>query len=299
MRPNQLSVAAGVLVASFALSACVVRVDSEQFVAREEKRFTVKGAPRVELDTYDGSIEIRSWDRDEVLVEIEKRAATKELAEAIQVKADQDGNRIRVQALEPGSTDKVFGMMVNTARYARLVATVPGKCTLVARTGDGSISIERVAGEVELHTGDGSVRAYRIDGGLLVDTGDGSVKLEDVNGSIDVRTGDGSVTVEGQLAGVRVRTGDGSVTVRAKPASQVRDSWSLETDDGTVALYVPDGFSASLDAEAQSGVVRTDSAFGFPDREEASRHVLKASLGAGGPAIRLRSGDGSISIRRY
>jgi hypothetical protein len=44
---------------------------------REEKRFPVSGRPDLSLSTFDGSVEIRAWDRPEILVVIEKRAETK------------------------------------------------------------------------------------------------------------------------------------------------------------------------------------------------------------------------------
>ena len=56
--------------------ACVISVDSPVFSAREEKRFPVSGRPDLMVATFDGAIEIRAWDRPEVLVEIEKRAQT-------------------------------------------------------------------------------------------------------------------------------------------------------------------------------------------------------------------------------
>ena len=61
----------------FSLAGCVV-VDSQGHITREEKRFTVTGAPDLRLVTFDGAIEIRSGDAKTVVVEIEKRGPTKE-----------------------------------------------------------------------------------------------------------------------------------------------------------------------------------------------------------------------------
>ena len=75
-------------------AACTVQVDSEQRIGREEKRFTVAGDPQLHISTFDGAVEVRSWDRNEVLVEIEKRGRDDEALKSIQVKAEQQGNRI-------------------------------------------------------------------------------------------------------------------------------------------------------------------------------------------------------------
>ncbi len=88
------------LVAFLAAGAtgCVVRVDSDGFRLREEKRFTTKGRPTIQLGTFDGAIVIRGWDRDEISVEIEKRGRDKAAAEAIEVIAEQKGDVVHVEA---------------------------------------------------------------------------------------------------------------------------------------------------------------------------------------------------------
>ena len=51
----------------------------------------------------------------------------------------------------------------NQSASAKLIVSVPQQTNLVARSGDGSIKIERVAGRLELSTGDGSIRASEVD----------------------------------------------------------------------------------------------------------------------------------------
>ena len=60
-------------VLSIAGAACSVDLRGEGIVLREEKRFTVNGPADVSLRTFDGSIQLKSWDRNEVLVEMERR----------------------------------------------------------------------------------------------------------------------------------------------------------------------------------------------------------------------------------
>ena len=64
------------------------------------------GVPRSQLDTFDGSIEVHSWDRDEVEVEIEKRAMEQALVDDMKVTAEQEGNRIVVKVTAPRSGDR-------------------------------------------------------------------------------------------------------------------------------------------------------------------------------------------------
>src|SRR5512137_1421100 len=98
------------------LGACDVAVDSGTtiYTAREEKRFAVTGRPDLTLGTFDGSIEIKSWDRPEVLVEIEKRAGDKALADAVQIKVERSGDRITVDVPKPATTLSRTGFHVGS-----------------------------------------------------------------------------------------------------------------------------------------------------------------------------------------
>ena len=286
--------------ASIASAGCMVTVDSSEFTAREEKRFEVRGVPDVTLVTFDGSLEIRSWDQPAVQVEVEKRGPNKQLAEAIEVRAEQAGNTIKVEVKKPaGETSGFF----RQSPSAKVVALVPARAKVVARSGDGSITVERVEGDLDLDTGDGSVRGYGLAGRLRVHTGDGSVRLEDVDGTIDVDTSDGTVNIGGKLQAVKVVTGDGTVVVRAEDGSAMADQWEIRTGDGGVRLELPAGFAANLDASTADGRVRVE---GLPaeegeapagsPRDESARHDVKRALGGGGKLLRLRTGSGTITV---
>src|SRR5687767_7249505 len=103
-------------------TACVdiVAVDGVRYRDRQETRFSVSGKPDLTLATFDGSIEIRSWDRAEVLVVVERHAATKEAAETIEIQKEQDGNRISLTAKAQPHQGWVFG-----GRGAKLTVSVP------------------------------------------------------------------------------------------------------------------------------------------------------------------------------
>jgi len=291
--PGCLAVAAAALLGA----ACEITVDAGPYSVHEEKRFTVTGTPELSLTTFDGSVEIRSWDRPEVLIEIEKRAADKTLAEAIKVKAEQSGNAISVVVNKPDGGQPAFGFKVSPT--ARIVASVPRRCNIVARSEDGSIDIERVDGTIELHTGDGSVKGVDVTGTLRVRTGDGLLRFEDVSGSLDLESGDGGARVTGKLQGLMLKTGDGSVEVRAEDGSSMAADWEIRTGDGGLRLELPAGFNANLDASTGDGAVRVRG-FGEPTgdgRDEEGRRELKRALGSGGKRLRLRSDSGTITVK--
>jgi DUF4097 and DUF4098 domain-containing protein YvlB len=182
---------------------------------------------------------------------------------------------------------------------ARLNVWLPRESDIKARSGDGSILVEHVKGHLDLHTGDGSIRVSDVAGDVLLNTGDGSVTADDVEGRLVVDTGDGGVTISGNLSGLKVHTGDGSIVYRAQAATSMSEDWEITTGDGGVSLFLPENFSAELDAHTGDGGIRNEldvvtSASGG----ETDRRTVRGRIGDGGRQLRIRTGDGGIRLRK-
>lgn len=260
-----------------ASAACVdISAGQPRYIDTVEKRFTITGTPSLDVHTFDGSVEVSTWDRPEVLVVIEKHAIDKAAADRMVVTAEQSGDRITVAVRE----DRETGLHLNFgSRSARITITAPAKVQVEAGTGDGRIEVRDVEGDVTARTGDGVIR------------------LDHVNGSVDVTSGDGSIEIDGTLRGLKARSGDGRVRVRASGGAPTSD-WSMTTGDGSIVLEVPDGFSADLDATTGDGRVDVRDVPFSGDSDSRRRSVARGRIGNGGALIRMRSGDGSITVRR-
>jgi len=298
------------LLASTFLAACEVNLNTEGLSARETKTFKVAGLPEIDLDTFDGAIEIHSWDKAEVEVEIEKRAMEQSLIDQIKVEATQQGDKIVLKVTGPSRTE--FGGLtigVHISPTARLRVVVPRASNIVARSGDGSIRAEALDGKIVLNTVDGSVTASRLSGDIKVRSGDGSIRLDKITGQIDLETDDGSIGFEGKPSILHLKTGDGSVRAQIDVETVMTGNWDLTTGDGSITLTLPPAFNADLDAETSDGAVRSShplleegrderrSGEGSDDRRER-RRVLRAKMGEGGKSLKIRTGDGTIRIER-
>ena len=289
---------AGCLVLAGLLgTACVnISAGSGRFVEREEKRFTVEGKPDVRLRTGDGSIQIRTWDRPDVLVVIEKHAMSKQAADAIVVASSQDANHISLEVKPP--VDQVFGWFLGGFGSANLVVSIPSASDVTAVTGDGSIQLDGVRGVVSLRSGDGSIQVRDVSGSIEARSGDGSIRLEDISGAADANTGDGSIGVAGVLSKVRARSGDGSIGIRAKAGSKTDGDWEIVSGDGGVRVDLPERFDAELDARTGDGGVQIDGITLSNVTSSGSRNRAAGRLGDGGRALRVRTGDGAIVVRQ-
>jgi DUF4097 and DUF4098 domain-containing protein YvlB len=275
-------------------TACSINLNAEQHVAKEQKTFAVTGAAELELKTFDGSIEVTSWDKPEVAVTIERRASSQAEAEALKVTSEQIGNRVVIHAPKPEREDVQVGWQ--QGRSVRFVVTVPRTTQLNATSGDGSISVTGITGRVDVRSGDGSITASNVSGDVGIDTGDGSVSAEDVSGNLKINTGDGSVTVKGQPRALVAHTGDGSVSVDVTSAAAPVSDWELSTGDGGIHVALPAGFNAQIDAHTGDGGINAND-WGLRASGE-DRNDLRGAIGSGGPTLRLRTGDGGITLTK-
>lgn len=284
--------------AALASAACTIDVQGMQgegIVVREQKRISLTGTPNVTIRTFNGSIQLRSWDRNEILLDIERRAETAADARDIEVETTEAGGNVVIEAKH--RERRGFVMHMGVSPGVRMTVTVPRTLNVDARTGDGSIDARELSGRIELRTGDGSVRLQQIDGDITVSTGDGSVAARELDGVVEVSTGDGSVEMSGRFAGLRARTGDGSIGIDALPGSRMEREWTVTSGDGGVTLRLPADFNAELDARTGDGQISTAGiAVTRPAGEGRRRHVVRGQVGTGGEILTLRTGDGSIRV---
>ena len=99
---------------------------------------------------------------------------------------------------------------------------------------------------------------------------------------MDADSGDGSIEIAGRLDELTVRTGDGPVRVDAADGSAMKSDWRITTGDGRIALRVPSGFNAAVDASTGDGTVRVEVSGrrgGGGDDSERRRVVGQLGLG--------------------
>jgi hypothetical protein len=262
---------------------------------KDEKRFSVEGKPDVVLSTFDGSIEIRSWDRPDVLVVVEKRAPNESAAGDIQVQSSQQGNRVSVEVKSDGSHGLGWWM---GGGNASLIVSVPQSANVQASSGDGGINLDHVNGTIVLRSGDGRIHAANSSGDVTVATGDGAIDLFHVDGSVEAITGDGGVKAVGKLTRVRARSGDGRIAIQAEAGSSASADWDISSGDGSVTLQLPEGFSAELDAHTGDGGIRLEGV-DVVSSGVIAKNTVSGRLGSGGRSLRVRTGDGSITLQRF
>ncbi len=121
------------------------------------------------------------------------------------------------------------------------------------------------------------------------------MEVEGATSEVVAHTVNGSVEARSSGGPVRANTTNGDVTVRM---GAIPDHGSAEyrTVNGSITVEIPASSSADLDMSTVNGHVQSD----FPLTIEGtfSTKRVRATLGKGGPSIRLSTVNGSIHLRK-
>jgi DUF4097 and DUF4098 domain-containing protein YvlB len=237
------------------------------------KTYSLSGKPELRVETSDANIKVTTWDQNT----IEAKVITEryKIGEGgIRIEEHQNGDAVEIDVRYPHHE---FNIEWGNHRVD-IIIQMPRDGKVDLRTGDGKIDINGLKGEMELHSGDGSE------------------SLEGVDGKLHASTGDGHINAHGRFDELELKTGDGHVEVRAGAGSTLAAGWRLETGDGNVSLEIPGELAADVDLHTSDGHIDLD----MPVTTEGKirEGEIHGKLNGGGNALVIRTGDGSIHLRK-
>jgi len=268
--------------------------------------YPLKPGGRLNVDSFNGSIEVTPWDQDTIDISGTKYARTQEDLADIRIQVDHDGSSAAIRATRP------------TARYgnygARFAIKVPRSVVMDRlTTSNGAIRTTDGVGPGRFKTSNGGVHVLGFKGDLNVETSNGTIELNNVDGSVTGRTSNGTGRGDGVRGSVDVTTSNGGIHLKLDRAEHVR----VGSSNGGIELGLPAGASpavyahtsnssitlrlggepnARLSASTSNGSITTD--YEMRMRGQIDRHHLEGTLGSGGPLIELATSNGGIRIVR-
>jgi DUF4097 and DUF4098 domain-containing protein YvlB len=237
------------------------------------KTYNLSGRPDLRVETSDANIRVTTWDQNT----IEAKVVTSRYKigdGGLRIEEHQTGDSVEIDVRYPHHN---FNVEWGSHRVD-ITIQMPREGRVNLRTGDGKIDIAGLKGEMDLHSGDGSEN------------------LEGVDGKLHASTGDGHITAQGRFDELELKTGDGHLDVRAGAGSSLASGWRLETGDGNVSLEVPGELAADVDLHTSDGHIDLD----MPVTTEGKirENEVRGKLNGGGSPLMIRTGDGSIHLRK-
>jgi hypothetical protein len=135
------------------------------------------------------------------------------------------------------------------------VLTVPATAVLTLHTGDGAIRVTGGTGAGSFDTGNGTITIENVSGDIVAHTGDGGIVGDGVlSKSVYASTGNGRVHIDWSVAPITVvaTTGDGGINLLV-PQAGGPYRISTHTGDGGVHVTVPTDPAATATITAQTG----------------------------------------------
>ncbi len=260
---------------------------------RWNKTYTVTGKPDLRIESNDGHIRVDTWDRSEVSARVLLRGWSVGVGPGeVRVTENQEANTITLDVRAPRS---FWGINLQS-RSIEIELSVPRQSNLTARSGDGHLQVSDLEGEVNLRSGDGNITLAGVHGSMRLHTGDGRIDGQRLEGSLDAQAGDGNIRVSGRFDSLDLRSGDGHIQAEIGSGTQVASGWSLRTSDGSIRLRLPENLHANLEAHTGDGHINLDIPVEVVGRLNSSD--IRGRMNGGGPLLRLRSGDGNITIEK-
>jgi DUF4097 and DUF4098 domain-containing protein YvlB len=208
------SVAFGLLVI---FSAAFARADYD-FKETFTRSSVFDPAGAVVLENVNGNIEVRTWDKNEILIEGEKSAKTEAELGLVDLRIEISPDRAFVKVRLP-KRERGFFSDGNIRAAVRFKVTVPKHAVLEKIAGvNGSVILENVHGLVNARTVNGGIKASNLGDTANLETVNGAISAEfshvaaeqklsfnTVNGQIRVRLPkDAGAKVHGSVVNGRV-----------------------------------------------------------------------------------------------
>lgn len=213
-------------------------------------------AGAVVLENVNGNIDIRTWDKNEILIEGEKSAQTEEELRRVDLRIEISPDRAVVKVRLPKREGGFFSNG-NIRAAVRFKVTVPKNAILEKIAGvNGSVTLEDVRGLVNASTVNGGIKANNL--------GD-TANLETVNGAISAAFS--HLAAEQKL--------------------------SFNTVNGQVVVRLPKDAGAKVRGSVVNGRVSCDFPLTLG---EAKRRSISGTIGDGRAFLEAETVNGRVSI---
>ena len=247
-----------------------------------KQRVSTSESPRVEVTACQGDLTVTTWDKAEVLIEVDSE-----------------------QVLTVEERDDTVALAANSD--CRL--TVPPRASLVAVQVQGDLSVRGVGGTVEVVTAQGDAQFKDGAGSVSSSTVQGDLTVKDWAGDVNGGAVQGDAEVRRVAGTVSLTTVGGDLTAEdiggALAAGSVRGDAYLRGLSDTLSLgsigadLIARDLSAGADVAQAGGDVSLKSVFAGPHtfRIQARGNVAVKALPGSDATFTLQAGSGRVRVK--
>jgi DUF4097 and DUF4098 domain-containing protein YvlB len=255
---------------------------------RTERHFSVEGKPVVTVQNATGRIQVKAWDKQEVMV-VGQHASNN-----VEVDTKQAGNRIEVLTQATGTNPAPEDFATDYE------LSVPTESELQVRTNSGNVMVESVHGDMSFDTVAADLALQDVEGYLVIKSIGGSLACTRCAGRLDATSISGNFQLlQPMMDNVRVQTSSGNILFDGSFLS--RGIYVLKNYSGTIEVRFSSNDSFDVSATSLYGNVMNQAPV-VPDKRsmQAPRYSMAkslfGSLNEGHAKVELSSFSGTIKI---
>jgi DUF4097 and DUF4098 domain-containing protein YvlB len=260
---------------------------------------------RISVETFNGSVDVSSWDENSVEIDGTKYGPTQAAADSLRIDIDRSAGSVSVRAVRPVERRNNQGarFVIKIPRVAvleRIIAsngaihTIDGAGPSHFRTSNGSVRVERLHGRLDAETSNGPIDLVDLEGDAQLRTSNGHVDVRGLRGSLDATTSNGGITakIDRSPSDVRATTNNGSIDLElpADFAAGIR----AHTSNSSITVHLPLNTNAHVIASTNNDSISSE--FEMTVHGEISKTHLEGDVGKGGPLVDLDTSNGGIRI---
>ncbi|MEO7987393.1 MAG: DUF4097 family beta strand repeat-containing protein [Gemmatimonadales bacterium] len=256
----------------------------------------VQPGQRLEVNTFGGEINVKSWARNAVRVQADPSSRTQVVVSVSgsTVSVHTEGRRGPASAVDLNITAPAWMGLDLSGVYADV--TVEG-----AR---GPITVETVQGEVDVTGGEGNVSLSSVQGSVRLRGGKGRIEVHSVNEDVTVLESSGEIRAEAVNGEVSLEKVDATsldattVNGDVKYDGPIHDGgrYALSSHNGDITLAVAPGANAAVSVSTYGGEFESEFPVTITQGRKGKRFDF--TLGKGGAQVELESFQGTIRLVR-
>jgi hypothetical protein len=267
--------------------------------------YPMNAGGRLTVESFNGSVEVSTWDQDTVDISGTKYARTQEDTSDIKIEIDHAATAVSIRATRPSMRRGNYGarFAIKVPRGAVLdhlvtsngaIRTSDGVGPSRMKTSNGHVEVRGLKGPLTAETSNGPIEVLDIDGAVEAHSSNGHIRLEHVRGAVDATTSNSSIhaMLEKVDGSVRLQSSNGGIDLTLPPNAQ--SAVRAHTSNNSITVHLPGEVNARLTADTSNGSISSD--FEMRLRGEIGKHHIDGTLGSGGPLLDLSTSNGSIRI---
>lgn len=277
------------------MQLAAVALASMTMVQEVDTTFAVSADAHLDLYNHEGTVNVGTWDRDEIRV----RARWDEGRRPVAIRASDNAVRVSVEPRNAGlpyvefdiTMPRSMSVALQGVELSARIDETSGNVRV--QSVEGTVDVDGGRGNVSLQVVDGPITVRNADGKISINAVDGTVAITDSRGPMRVESVDGDVTLRGvDSDDVSVNVVDGNVVY----AGTIHDDgrYFLSTHDGDLGVTIPRNANVRVSVATFDGDLVSD----IPLQLEGdlSQKRFSFTIGTGQALMELSSFDGEIRL---